>query len=348
MSAFSIRERLQALSGPAEQLRWLGEHRLLGPAGLLAERGLVPEDVAKLAKAWCTRHFPAPKAQLDEERRVLSAFVAADVPALALKGCLLAHGFYSSPEQRWRADLDVLVAPETVDQARAVLNKLGYRPMWAVAGGTPMDQESWLYGEGPGRAVVDLHWDLRNHPVLRGLFPFEEQWRSAMHLPSLGAGVKGQGAVHALISAAMHWFDDLYNQPRPLGWLLDMDLLWRSLSPDQQGALQSLASERRVAGLVAASLDMTRGAFDTSIADEVIDHLTEAGKNQPATALITVNSNPWRAYWFALRCEPGLNAKLRRLRASVFPPAAHMRQRYPDGSRLGLPSLYLKRILRRF
>jgi GNAT superfamily N-acetyltransferase len=314
MTLPSFRAQFQALSGPGEQLRWLREQRLLGPSALLVERGLLPTDVGQLAVAWSEQYRAVSVGQLVEERRVLSGLVSADVPALALKGCLLGHAFYLSPDQRWRADLDVLVAPVSVDAARDVLRFLGYRPMWVVAGGTPMDQESWLLGEGPDRRVVDLHWDLRNHPVLRHRLGFEEQWEAAIELPSVAPGVRGQGAAHALLSAAMHWFDELFPGRKPLGWLLDMDLLWRSLDESGQTELVRLAVDRELAGLVAECLRLTRDVFETPIDGEVLQSLEDSGKDQRPTQLIKAGRSSYRALWFALRSEPGLAGKFHRLR----------------------------------
>ena len=343
----SFRQQFERLNGPAEQLRWLGEHRLLGVADLLVERELIPESLAQMSTTLKRKSAPVTAEQMASESRVMTGFVEAGVQALALKGCLLGFGYYPEPSQRWRADLDVLVAPESLDAARATLRSLDFRPMWEVAGGTPMDQESWLHGHGPERRVVDLHWGLRNHPVLRGVLSFEEQWEQAIPLEGIGPGVMGQGPIHGLINASMHWFDDLYDQPRPLGWLLDKDLLWRAMDGAQCHQLADLGCQRGVAGLLAESLAMTRDVFATPIPDDLIEQLAKTGQTQPATGMIRANRNPWRAYWFALRCEPGLGGKVRRLWASLFPPAAHMRQRYPEGSRLGLPGLYAKRILRR-
>ena len=345
MSSFKV--RFSQLDSPREQLLWLAEHRFLGVTGLLVERGLLPAEVADMARPLAVRKGLVSAVQLDEEAQVMTGFVKAGVRALALKGCLLGHGFYPAPNQRWRADLDVLVAPDSVESARQVLGRAGYKPMWQVAGGTPMDQETWLRRADGRRQAVDLHWGLRNHPVLSGLFPFDEQWEQAIALDSLGEGVMGQGPVHALINASMHWFDDMFDQPRPLGWLLDMDLLWRSLDEPGRARLVDLACERGVAGLLAESLAMTRAVFDTQIPDAVIARLTETGRSQRATRLIKAGSNPYRAWLFALRCEPGLTGKLRRVRRSLLPPVAHMRQRYPEGSRFGLVGLYVRRVFRR-
>lgn len=340
----SIREQLQGLAGPGEQLRWLGEQRLLGPVAILVERGLVPADIGGIAELWRERHPPVLVSQLVEERRVLAGLAKSEVPALALKGCLLGHAFYPEPDQRARADLDVLVAPDSVDDARSVLRGLGYRPMWDVAGGTPMDQESWLLGEGRTRRVVDLHWDLRNHPILRRRLGFQEQWEHSIDLDSVAPGVRGQCAVHALLSAAMHWFDDLFAGSKPLGWLLDIDLLWRALDDKGRESLWRLSIERELAGLVAECLRLAREAFGTPIDDHFLQTLRAAGQSQRPSVLIEVGENPYRAWWFAFHCEPKLSGKMHRLRHSLFPPAAHMRQRYPEGSRLGLAGLYWRRV----
>lgn len=340
-------DSLAELRGASERLHWLSEHRLLGVAGMLSERGQMSRDLAVLAERLVSARPMVPDIQLANEVSVLCALRDNAVPALALKGCLLAHAVYPAPNRRWRADLDVLVAPEAVASARVTLTELGFRPLWTVPGGTPMDQESWLLGQGASRQVVDLHWDLRNHPVLRRRLSFAEQWAAAIELPSLGVGIKGQGPVHALLSAAMHWFDDLYNQPRPLGWLLDIDLLWRRLDSQSQAEMIDLAGERELAGLVAECLRMARAVFATPISTDAIESLAAVGGRQKPTRLIQAGRGPYRAWWFALNSEPGLAGKLHRLRASLLPPVAHLRERYPKGSRLGLPGLYLRRLIKR-
>lgn len=126
-----------------------------------------------------------------------------------------------------------------------------------------------------------MHWGLRDHPLLREVLSFEEQYGEAVELSSLAAGVWGQDHVHALLNSVMHWYDDLYEHRRPLIWLLDNDLLWRAMNESQREQTIALASERGVAGLLADVLERTRAVFETPVSDSTLAELAEkVGMNQ--------------------------------------------------------------------
>lgn len=330
-----------------DQLRWLKRHRLIAAADLLAGRALIRAEVSALANR-LNGHRPAiSEATLAEEKRVISGLASAGLPVLALKGLRLAWTVYPHPAQRPRSDMDLLAAPENVAAARELLDQLGYRPLHAVAGGTPMEQEAWVADLAGGRSMIDLHWKLRNHPCLRDRLDFDEQWAAAVALPGLGEHARGQSNVHALLNASMHWFDRLYAERFPLLWLLDKDLLWRAMSETEQQQACTLAAERGLAGLLGESMRLTRKHFATPISNEQLAALDEAGRKRRPSCLIALHQRRLAALRFALSCEPDLRSKLRRVRHSLFPPPAHMRQRFPHGSRLGLAGLYWQRIRKR-
>ncbi|PKM21437.1 MAG: hypothetical protein CVV10_09375 [Gammaproteobacteria bacterium HGW-Gammaproteobacteria-14] len=342
----SFKEIFQGIDHPARQLSWLAGHRLLGVSDLLVDRGLIEPWTADMIRPLANKSARVPAVQLAEERAVLTALMQAQVPALALKGCLLGYRVYPKPDQRMRGDLDVLVAVDRIAEARVILNSIGYEPEWQIAGGTPSTQESWIRDSEGISFYVDLHWDIRNHPALRAVLGFDEQWSAAVSLDTPEPGLKGQGNVHALINASMHWFDDLFPVTRPLGWLLDKDLLWRAMSDTERQYAVTLAIERGVAGLLAESLKMSRIVFDAPVSDDILEKLESAGRGQRATRLARTDLKPIRKWLFALRCEPGLCAKLVRIRESLLPPPAYMRERYPQGSRLGLVGLHWHRLLK--
>lgn len=331
----------------AEALEWLSANRLLALTDLLRDRGLIGAELAALAKPLGERRALVSHATLAHETRVMGAFVAAGIESLVLKGCLLAYCVYPDPRRRWRADLDVLIAPDSIERAREALAAQRYRPIHTTPGGTPIRQETWFRDDGEGRQYVDVHWDLRDHPLLRDCFSFSEQYQASVELPALARGARGQGNVHALLNSVMHWYDDLYEHRQPLAWLLDNDLLWRCMDDEQRREAVELAIDRGIAGLLADVLERTRAAFDTPISDDMLTGLTEAGRHEPATRLVGASKSRYRSFWLALRCEPGWGARFSRLRHSLFPPPSHMRERYPDGSRFGLPGLYLRRIWKR-
>ena len=343
----SFEEQFAALEGPAAQLDWLTANRFLGVLDLLQARGLLSTQAVALARPIAERRGMVPLAQMVEEKRVVAALVERSIRVLVLKGCLLGYRAYPSPEQRWRADLDVLVDPGQVVDAGQVLAELGYRPLTVTPGGTPIDQSSWTIVRGRVRCVVDVHWSLRKHPILRERFSFERQWQSSVELDALASGARGHDHVHALINAATHWYDSLYGEPRPLGWLLDVDLLWRGMSDPVRQRLAGCACEHEVAGVVAEQLAFARAVFDTPVPHGLIERLTIAGIDQPATRMTEVVDRPLIAWWLAVVSEPSWSAGLGRVWKSLLPPPDHLRQRFPGGSRLGLPGLYLRRILTR-
>jgi hypothetical protein len=83
-------------------------------AYLAAQRRLSGERVALL---------------LGELAEILAALDMAGVPAIPLKGSLLATGYYPEPGLRPMNDLDVLIRPEDEGRACDALGRLGYRPI---------------------------------------------------------------------------------------------------------------------------------------------------------------------------------------------------------------------------
>jgi len=329
----------------AERLTWLGRHRFWPVADFLLERGAISTGLAGLARQLAQSQRQAMQRQLEEDRRVVSALAEAGVPVLVLKGALLAQTVYPAAESRFRTDLDLLAEPARISAVEQVLEDLEYvRPM-AVQSAMPMRQTLWTRRGGTQAFSVDLHWDLRNHPALQARFDFEELMAYSQPMTGLHEQAAGMGRSHALLNASMHYFND-YADDRPCQALLDKDLLWRAMNPNEQSDCIELACERGLAGLLAESLALAREQFDTPVAAGQLTALRNVGKTQRATGLVLANEKRRSAYWFALMSEPGLRRKLIRLKSGLFPSASYIRQLYPEGSRFGLVALYLRRIWR--
>ena len=331
----------------AQRVAWLGQQRLWPVADLLLERGCISPGLAELSRQLAAPQFAAMRAQVEEDRRVVSAIAESGAPVLVLKGCLLGQTVYSDPADRFRTDLDLLTDPARVDAVEAVLARLGYRRPDTVQAAMPMRQAMWERQAGKISFSVDLHWDLRNHPALQERFSFDELLQAAQPLPALGDGALGMGRAHALLNASMHYFND-YADARPCQWLLDKDLLWRAMSSTERTECVNYARKRGLSGLLAESLVRCREQFETPVSNETIDALRTAGHSQWSTGLVSANQKRSSAYWFALQSEPGLRRKLVRLKSGLFPPASYMRRLYPEGSRLGLLGLYCRRIAESF
>lgn len=95
--------------------------------------------------------------------RVLDALAAADVPAMPVKGLVVAEQLYGDLAVRGAADLDVLVHPADLPAGRRVLVELGYRqrpePTFTALVHEFHDPP-WYVGDGPDQVRLELHWDL--------------------------------------------------------------------------------------------------------------------------------------------------------------------------------------------
>lgn len=96
---------------------------------------------------------------------LLERFQSAGIPAIPLKGSILAHTVYEDPSLREFADLDILVPRMHVTRASGLLHSLGFQGApWAEEGRPPRADQWFQYAGGYTRSAdgvtVDLHWHL--------------------------------------------------------------------------------------------------------------------------------------------------------------------------------------------
>ena len=135
-----LAESLPAAAGPAVDPGWLGR--------ATRRRHMTLAQNARMA---------------DALGRVLDGFGAAGVPAIPVKGLVIADRYYGSLAARGAADLDVLVQPADLPAGREVLVGLGYRqrsePTFTALVHEYHDPP-WYVGAGNESVRLELHWDL--------------------------------------------------------------------------------------------------------------------------------------------------------------------------------------------
>ncbi len=154
-------------------------------------------------------------------RDLIPRFQAAGVRVLVFKGPLLALQTGGDPGSRGGGDLDLLVDPEAVSGALAVLEGAGFRRLPGYAPRDP-GRRAWRYARwamkelplARGPLVVDLHWALTN--VRRDQPGFEGAWRERVELPIGGQPLPTLGQAHALEHLAAHALDDRWGELRAL------------------------------------------------------------------------------------------------------------------------------------
>ena len=148
----------------------------------------------------------------------LTAFEAAGIDALLLKGPALAQRLYSPRgENRGYTDIDLLVAPRDLTSARQALRGLDYREVVLVPGIDDVagieQAEIWgRAGERGGPIWIDLHWRLdRCKATGDVIWDALAASRSSIDLSGKAATILGDDglALHLAIHAAQHGPEDI-------------------------------------------------------------------------------------------------------------------------------------------
>lgn len=322
----------------------LGQHRLWPVARLLAARGLIDSELASACQALASADRRRMERATQRESEVLAA--VQPLPVLLLKGALVARTEYPEAWMRYREDCDLLVAKDALGEVVERLRRLGYRPPERPEGSTPMRQRVLVCDLGAGqRHVLDLHWDLSNHPAFYARAPFDDLLSRSRALPGEPSAARGLGRADALLHAVIHYYGNERRRFRPVQWLLDVDLMWSAASEEERAQALRLARQMEISGLLAALLEQATRALGTTVLAQHLAALGQAGCREWRSKLAAEAGSAWAEHWLAVSSLKSARARLAYLRALFFPSPDYMRWRYPEGHWMGLPGLYLRRAL---
>ena len=235
---------------------------------------------------------------------IVDSFAASGVPAIAIKGPVLAIAAYGDVAMRVFGDLDFMVRASDLQCAARALERVGYSSATyradVVESGFFPDVTLDFSRED---SVVDLHWRLSPRH-----FPFapdgEQVWKRTVEIELLGRRVRVLGPVDTILFQACHgskhgWmtlaqicdFARVLATTKPLSWsavlddaqrtrslrmlLLGVDLA-HSLSLCEVPA-ELLDAARRDSHLASLSRRVTRGIFDLRRAVELDEWLIALG-----------------------------------------------------------------------
>ena len=272
---------------------------------------------------------------------VLARLAADGIPALPLKGPVLAETVYPEPAWRPFADLDILVRPADRRRADAALLALGHRRV--------ADEHTWefdidydgatLYA-GPDGVHVDLHWALLTEPRYAWSGEAERAvWERAVPLtlagrPSLGLAredlvvyLAAHLAVHhSLAGLVRHWDVALVLGAGPLDW----------------DAVLARATRWRVRRPLAFVLDGVERAFGPLVPPAVLSALAPRGPRAALLAALLRDADAARRvrleYLVTLLLVDRGRDVCGALRDALVPPADWLRARY--GGAATRPALY--------
>lgn len=332
----------------AEGLAPLLFFRLRG-ANLL---GAVPGSCAEALRRDLLGSSAANLVRFEALRSVLPALDAALAPAIVLKGAALAGTLYEEPGLRPMGDADLLVGPERMSAADAVLRALGYAPVdapGALPAGVPDSPLASLdyRTKDPMSVSLHVHWSLWNStiPTLArpgSLPPGDLLARSAR--PEIAPGLSAR--VLSPPDLALHLCEHLLKVPHSASRLLWLSDLARALAGlSAGGGWEAFAARAREAGLerpAAVSLSLAAALAGARLPGDPADLLggvrLRAGERLFRALALRGRRAPGLSILVHLSARRGLAAKARFLKAVLFPPPSALARRAgpsgPSASRL--------------
>lgn len=155
-------------------------------------------------------------------RLAAAAAARAGAPLLIVKGPVLAHLLYPSPDRRSFADVDLLTTPGSFGRLLEALEGAGGRVLlsnWDLARRLMRSEVSVAM---PAGSVLDVHWDLVNDPRQRREVTLPARQLLAEAVPGPLAGVRTP--EHAVHLAYVAWHSVASGGTRLL-WACDVELL---------------------------------------------------------------------------------------------------------------------------
>jgi hypothetical protein len=260
------RQRVQGLVARALQ------KNDISPPGALAE--VMGQDAVDIAQ----RNLRSAA----ESFILLDASTKADIPLLFVKGLTLSALAYGDPYVKMSADVDVLIEPNAVDPAAAILTKMGYRLIIPrIEANSPTlsrwhkrHKESVWHNPASG-LMIELHTSLANNaaliPGIGMSSPRQEvQIGPANSLPTLT--VEDLFAYLCVHGASSAWFR--------LKWLADLTALLHHRGPDETERLYRSARARNAGRAPAQALLLANRLFGLQLSDELRTRLLRDPPNR--------------------------------------------------------------------
>lgn len=209
-----------------------------------------------------------------EIRRLVELLTGAGVEVILLKGADLRHRLYDDPAVRLMDDVDLLIAPERVTQAREILKRHNYvlRPLDLDLQPGFQERFGWVVSFDPpsgARVLVDLHWEIREVGTLYRL-PYRPLRQKAIPWSVAGHPVWRLAPEHLLLHLCLHTFDEW--DTGTMLKMVDLDLALRFLPLDWNFFLaeaETLGLKGPVAKVLEAMAALSPGLVPEAVLAEI-------------------------------------------------------------------------------
>ncbi len=280
-----------------------------------------------------------------ELTRVLDALAASAIRVLIFKGAALAHLYYSAPQQRARADTDLLVAADDVPALDRTLAILGYSQQPETFGQLVSYQSHYDKEDRAGVFhALDVHWKVSNRQAFADCFSFEELWERRIAIPALGVHAATVSRVDALILALVHRAAH-HPGSRDLLWIYDLHLLAKGMTGEEVRRFADLTGSRGLDGIAREGLTLALDWYGTPAADAMMSAIDQQPLRPNAPSAPRRGSSQTDLLRHDLRALPSWRTRWRLVAEHVFPAPSYMRAKYGVHSSFLLPALYAWRVV---
>lgn len=322
--------------------------------GTLRHRDILPPEVEQAFSAAYYSNACRNSLLLRELTIVLQRFHQQGIPVLVMKGAALAEAVYRDIALRPMSDLDLLIQPSQLAQARYVLADLGYAltGMELHTGYTEefRSEETWCRG-GVVQVAIDLHWGLLNRLYYQQRLPSDWLWATAQPIqieqtPALTFCTNAQIlylSAHLLLhhdAKGWLWFQDIAEIIA-----LNPDVNWVEIFAQAQ-AYKLVTPLQRVIAILAHQ-------WNVSIPTAVLGQLARLKPSPEEAQVIRYLETRHLGLSLRLFLADLLGAtdwrhRLRFAWNTLFPTRAYMQQRYKVPKGLPIWLYYPYRWLRAF
>ena len=199
----------------------------------------IDRERAAFQDAW-RRIWASNRRVLAAAAPALEALVAADVRVVVIKGAALAWTTYETPALRPIADVDILVSPQDVAKARALLADHGWLPLRTMREADVMTRHALDYRKPP-HGAIDLHWHLHHECS----WPDADAaiWQRALPFPGEPRGLLMLCPADQLIQTCLHGLR--WSPVHSAHWIADAAHIIRRSGSTLDWSVVVLESRRR-------------------------------------------------------------------------------------------------------
>jgi hypothetical protein len=218
------------------------------------------EKAIKGLRISCLANSAANSFYKKELMRILAAFAEKNIPVIPLKGILLSEYLYGDAESRDRSvDIDLLVKEETLENARSLLERIGY----AFKPAGEIEEYLWSYNFiKPGMPAIDLHWDITM--MVRSRKRIDSLWYGAQPANADGVEYYYFGPEEQLLYLSAHLVNS--GAFRQLRHIRDIErLIERYGNEIDWNSVVRKAREWRLSGSLYAALILVRQSLKAGL-----------------------------------------------------------------------------------